>query len=495
MTKLFSLTASAMVLRATALSAVMLTGCSTLDLKPQKTVVAADVPAAPISQTGALQWSEAAPEDLPRTDWIAGFNDNQLTALVDQALSQNTDIRVSEARYRAALARLGITQADLLPSVTAGGGVGRTESGNDLIGGSSSISARVDASWEYDLWGRIRDGVDAAELDVAASDADYAGARLAIAARVTQTWFDLIEARLLTELSEREVETQERALRLTTRRFEGGVTGSSDVRLARSSLANAQALQSSRRQRLSALSRSLEVLLREYPDESLTAAADLPPLPLLSGAGTPAFVLRHRPDLLAAERRMRAAGLNVDVARKALLPSLTLSGNITDNASALNNIFDIDSLVASLTAGLTAPIFQGGRIKANIEQQDQILRQQLEGYTGAVLTAYLEVENALDAEDRLEEREVALRTSLEEAVEAERRLELRYTEGLASILQLLDSQSRRLSAESQLISARKERLSNRVRLHVALGGGDITNNGNLSPQLAENEVNFASLQP
>ena len=224
---------------------------------------------------------------------------------------------------------------------------------------------------------------------------------------------------------------------------------------------------------MSSLSRSLEVLLREYPDESLTAAADLPTLPRLSGAGTPAYVLRHRPDLLAAEDRMRAAGLQVDVARKALLPSLTLSGSLDDNGTALNNVFDVDSLVARLAANLTAPIFQGGRLKANVEQQEAILRQQLEGYTSIIMQAYLEVENALDAENRLAQREAALRVSLNEALMAEERLELRYTEGLATILQLLDSQSRRLNAESQLIGARKERLANRVRLHVALGGGEL----------------------
>ena len=485
MCRLFLLTASAMAL----------TACSTLSLKQEAADVTASVPASPQIEAGEPQWVEAAPEDLPRTDWIAGFNDQRLNALVEQALQNNTDVRVSESRYRAALARLGISQADLKPSVSTSGGLGRTESGNSTIGGSTNVTARVDASWEYDLWGRIRDEVDIAELEVTASDADYAGVRLAIAARVTQTWFDLIEARLLTELSEREVSTQTRALRLTTRRFEGGVTGSSDVRLARSSLANAQALQASRKQRLSTLSRSLEVLLREYPDESLRAAPDLPILPPLSGAGTPAYVLRHRPDLLAAERRMQAAGLNVDVARKALLPSLTLSGNINNNDFTLNNVFDIDSLVANVTAGLAAPIFQGGRLKENVNQQEAILRQQLEGYSGTVLNAYLEVENALDAETRLLERETALKLSLEEAIQAEQRLELRYTEGLATILQLLDSQTRRLSTESQLISARKERLANRVRLHVALGGGDITNNGSLNAQFAQNSNEIASSTP
>ncbi|MGB0906259.1 MAG: TolC family protein, partial [Maricaulaceae bacterium] len=292
--------------------------------------------------------------------------------------------------------------------------------------------------------------------------------------------------RLLVELSERDVDTKARGLRLTTRRFDGGVAGSSDVRLARSSLASAQAVQASRKQRLSALSRSLEVLLREYPSETLMAATDLPSLPSLGGVGSPEYILRHRPDILASESRMQAAGLQVDIARKALLPRLSFDGGVNASGSSLSNFFDIDSIVANLASNLTQPIFQGGRLKANVDVQEAVLRQQLESYSGTVLNAYLEVENALDAEMRLEEREDALRVSLDEAIKAEERLELRYTEGLATILQLLDSQSRRLSAESQLISARKERLANRVRLHVAIGGGDIAQ----TSQTAENTGSF-----
>jgi NodT family efflux transporter outer membrane factor (OMF) lipoprotein len=459
----------------------MLSSCATLQgykdkLTPEKTQALAAAPEAPSIDGEApnSRWVEAAPADLPRTDWVAGFNDGALSRLVDQALAANTDIRLAAERYRAALARLNISEAELLPRVSASARVSRTENGNEFIRDRTGLSGGLSADWEYDLWGRIRDGINSSELEASASKADFAGARLAIAARVTQSWFDLIEARLLTELSERDVETLARALRLTARRFEGGVTGSSDVRLARSSLANAQALLASRQQRQSALARSLEVLLREYPSESLVAAADLPQLPALSGAAGPAFVLRHRPDLLAAESRLSAAGLEVDAARKALLPRLSFDGGTNLSGTALNNIFDFDAIIASLAAGLTAPIFQGGRLKANIAQQEALLRQQIENYAGTALDAYLEVENALDAERRLAQREAALRVSLEEAIKAEERLELRYAEGLASILRLLDSQSRRISAESQLISARKERLANRVRLHVALGGGDIT---------------------
>jgi len=451
----------------TAASLAVLSGCASIgNIRPDATTVAPDVPVSPQGN-----WTETAPADLPTTDWVGSFLDGQLPSLVAEALAANTNIRASEARYSAALALTDISEADLLPSINGSSRVSRTENLGNSFGDRTGLGLGVNASWEADVWGRIRDQIGSDELNAAASNADLAGTRLSIAGQVAQNWFDLIEARLLAELSVRDVETQERALRLTTRRFEGGVTGSSDVRLARSQLANSQALQASRRQAVSSLARRLEVLLRRYPADEIQAAADLPVLPRLTGAGGPGDVLRKRPDLLAAERRMQAAGLDVDIARKNLLPRLSFDGGLNDNSASLKNLFDLDSLIADIAAGLTQPIFQGGRLKAAVDQREALLRVQLESYAGTALNAYLEVENALDAEDRLFEREQALRVAVEEAMKAEERLEVRYTEGLATILQLLDAQSRRLSAEGQLINARAERLANRVRLHVALGGG------------------------
>jgi len=449
-------------------SVFMLSACQTLDFKNLKPEAQAIDPVE-VTPT-APKWVEAAPEDLPSTDWVADFSDGQLLALVNEALEANTNILAAAARVEAAQARNKIANADRLPTVSGSADISRREDAGPFPS-TASLGYGVSASWEADLWGRIRDGVDAAELETGATQADYAGARLSIAGQVTQAWFDLVESRLLTELSVRDVETQERALRLTTRRFEGGVSGSSDVRLARSALANAQALQATRRQIYSSTARRLEILLRRYPSEDIVAAADLPALPPLTGAGVPGDVLRKRPDLLAAEGRLRAQGLQVDIARKNLLPRLTLNGGGNVGGNAFNDLFDIDALVGTLAAGLTQPIFQGGALKANVEQQRANLKVQLENYAGTALNAYFEVENALDGEQRLAEREAALRISLDEAFKAEERLEIRYTEGLATILQLLDAQSRRISAESQLISARKERLANRVRMHIALGGG------------------------
>jgi len=449
---------------------ILLTGCATLNFKTEPTQivpqaeVAEDVPTPP-------QWVVPAPDVLPSTDWVRAFPDPILIALVDEALRENTDIGVAYARLEASIARETFSRADRLPSVSASADISRSERANEFIPDSTSLSTGLSASWEPDLWGRISDNISASEIESDALANDIAGARLSIAGQVTQGWFNLIEARLLADLSRREIETQERALRLTRRRFESGVAGSSDVRLARSALAQAQASQAAREQRLAAFSRQVEVLLNRYPASALQAATDLPELPPLTGAGTPDYILTQRPDLIAAERRLAGQGFQIDLARKALKPSLSLTGSTFASGSGLKSFFDIDSLFANIAAGLTAPIFQGGRIRANIDVQEAVLKQQLQSYIGTVLDAYLDVENALDGETRLAESEAALRIAVDEALEAEKRLELRYSEGLVTILQLLDAQTRRLSAEGQLISARAERLQNRVRLHVALGGG------------------------
>lgn len=455
---------------------LMFSGCQTLGLDSEPTQIVVEKPDAP-----GLDWTEYASDELPTVDWVSAFDDPVLAQLVDEALLANTNIRAARALYDAAVARVDIANADKLPIIGASANLTRQQFGFELFDNNNGVpdaafsnassNFGANASWEPDLWGRISDQINASELDAQAAQADFAGARLAITSQVAQTWFALIEARLLLELAQVDVETLERALRLTQRRFESGVVGSSDVRLARSSVANAEALEATRKQQVSALSRNLEILMRRYPAESINAAADLPELPDLLGAGLPATMLTRRPDLMAAERRLESQGLNVDLARKALYPQISLSGGLSTGGVSFNRVFDLDSMIANLVANLTQPIFNSGSLKANVRQQQAFLRQEAESYAGMVLDAYLEVENALDAELRLAEQEAALRVSVEEALKAEERLERRYAEGLATILQLLDAQTRRNSAESQLISARTERLNNRVRLHVALGGG------------------------
>lgn len=445
------------------------TSCASLnDIKFNNTELGSNLPF-PVIPESEL-WANSSQTELPTIHWVDSFSDSVLRDLVQEAFVSNPSMLAAKYRVDAANARIDISDSERFPSLSANSRLSRNENAGSLPG-STNISTGLSTSWEYDLWGRIENSIDASLLDFKAVQEDYNSARLSVAGQVSLAWFDLIEARLLSELSNRTVATKTRALDLTQRRFEGGVTGSSDVRLARSSLASAQASQSLQLQRLSSATRRVEILLRRYPAAELKAPSDLPELPKLKGVGTPGYVLRNRPDLLEAEYRLKSQGLQIEIAKKNLLPRISLDGSGSLASRNLNDFFEIDALVASLAGSISAPIFQGGRLKADVSQQKSIMKSQLQSYAGLILNAYLEVENAIGSEKRLSEQEKALRISLNEAQKAESRLELRYTEGLATILQLLDAQSRSLTAEGQLISSRKERLSNRVRLHVALGGG------------------------
>lgn len=455
---------------------ISLSACQTLGkLGPDATVVDAKAEV-PIPST----WVEPASDALPNSDWVGEFQSAKLTELVDTALLKNPTIGRNIAQLDQALSRIRVSRSNLFPTVNGGASSTISRGGIGFNAGSESYDLGLNASWEADLFGRVRDQIDADEVGAAASSADVAATRLSIAGQVAQGWFNIIQANQLVALSESDISSLSRAFRLTQRRFESGITGSSDVRLAKSSVANAEALLALRLQNRDVLIRSLKALLRDYPDANMLVPENFPALPALSGVGSPGDVLQRRPDVIAAERRIAQSGLNVDIARKALYPSLNLSGGLSETVINrqgsttgfdLGDLFDLQDVAKRLTAQLTAPLFQGGRLRGQIEGQEAALRGQVEAYVETVLRAYQEVENALDGEGRLLEREAALRISLEEAQKAEERLETRYIEGLATILQLLDAQSRRLSAEAQLVNVKAERLNNRVRLYVALGGG------------------------
>lgn len=449
-----------------AVAVMGLSGCASMIDPVDDTVV--DLSAIVITPA---DWSEPAPDALPESDWINGFEDQDLTQLTEKASADNPSLLRSMAQLDSALAQKGISRAALYPDLNFSSSIRRSEGGVGFNAGTTTYNIGFASAWEIDLVNRLRDQVAADGAAVEASAADIAALELSVVSRVATNWFDAIEAGLLVGLSQEEIRTQERSLRLTQRRFESGLTESSDVRLARSAIANSQAVEQSRMQQRDALVRAVQVLVRNYPDANIALPSDLPVLPEFTGAGSPQLMLARRPDIIAAERRIAQAGLNVDVARKALYPRLSLDGSVGDQAlNSVSDIFDLKNIAFSLAEQLTAPIFQGGRLRAQVDAQKAQLASQIETYAETVLTAYQEVENALDAEERLELREGALRISRDEAVKAEERLELRYTEGLATILQLFDAQSRRINADGQLITARAERLANRVRLHVALGG-------------------------
>ncbi|MEO1251343.1 MAG: efflux transporter outer membrane subunit [Pseudomonadota bacterium] len=422
-------------------------------------------------------------------DWVAAFNDPAVLDIIREALENNNDLQAAAANLDAARAGARIARADLFPQIGANFDASRNAIVTDpttaaQAGGSAgAASSRLfinnfrlggNVRWEIDLWGRLIDTTNAAYKDAQAAYADLAGAELSIAARTVQAWFALIEARQQRELAERDVTARESNLRVTERRYERGVASSLDVRLSRSALGSSQANLALRQRLEKEASRSLEVLLGRYPAAELEAAENLPTLPLLDGAGAPGDILARRPDLVAAESRMLAAGLRARAARKQLLPQLTLSSQAGTSGPEFADLTDPQRLAGNIAGGLVQPLFQGGRLLANSKSARANAEAALFNYVQTVLAAYEEAENAIAAEQLLAAREAALQLAYEEAAAAEDLTERRYSSGAATIFNLLDAQTRRISAESEFIQAKQQRVSNRVQLYLAIGGDFLT---------------------
>lgn len=412
-------------------------------------------------------------------DWIAAFDDAQLVALVDLALQRNPSVEAARAGLAAARAQARIANAGRLPTLDASLRASESDGG---VQSGSSFSLGVEAGWQADVWGRLSDQARAGYLNAEAAQADWNGARLSIAAATARAWYSLAESALQTELSLRDVDTRERQLNIVERRFQRGVSRSSDVRTARSALASSRAALASRERAEAAAARRLEILIAEYPANAMAAAGALPELGALPNPGTPEGLLTRRPDIVAAEARLEAAGFSADAARKALYPGLSLSASLSDSGRNLEDVLDFDDLVSQVAASILAPVFRGGQLRAQRDQAQAQARQQAARYVDTVLTALREAEDAIDADMFLDQRVVALAEAVTEGEAALELVERQYASGVATIFELIDAQTRLINADSQLIAARAARVDNRIGLHLAVAG-DFQAGGGYAPAL------------
>ena len=454
------------------ISALLLTGCaSTTALTGEKLEFFPIPPEAPEAWAAAGVAGEA-----PNGNWLAQFGDETMEALVVEALLANPTLEASEATVRASRAALRSTDARRGPQLTGSVSAGGTSNSVEILGDRDRISDStfglgLDASWEVDLWGRLDAGVSAAEQDLAASEADLAAARLAVGSQTAISWVNLNQSLAQERVAVETFTARERVKLLTERRFERGLSTALDVRLARSALAGAEASIAARRQQSGNAARALEILLGRYPGTEIDAPANLPILEPLQAQGNPVMLLSRRPDVAAAEARIIAAGLRAEQARLALLPSFRLTGSASNSEIEFMDVFDPERLSARIIGSMAQPIFDGGTLKAERDAAVARAEAAVARYADTVLTSWREVEDAIAADFLLSQQEEAQQRALEEARFAEDLAERQYSNGLVSIFNLIDSQTRRLTAESNLISARAERAINRIRYHQALGGG------------------------
>lgn len=448
--------------------------------------------------TWAAVSAERAGDVVPVTEnWLSDLNDPVVVALVDEAMVNNNDVAAAIARVRSARANAGQTRSQLLPSVSTyltgsstrvPGGQGRLDPATgQIIGGnaassSDSFGLGFQLSWEADLWGRLTDQTRAAYLDVEGQALTTASTRLSIAGATANAYYALAAAQLQRQLSERDVETGEANLRIIERRYNSGLSSSLDVRLARSSLASSRSTLLQRQQTETESARRLEVLVGRYPDGSVLKANALPELSELIGSdgnlvniGEPTDLIFRRPDILAAEAAVAAAGLRVSAARKEFIPSLSLSASAEETVTSSSAIaFNPDEVFARLIGNLVQPLFQGGRLRAQAMARKADMEAALRSYSQTALQAFEEVENAITAERLLTARLASQKLAFEEAAAAEELTTRQYLGGTTNIFNLINAQQRRISAESGFIAAAQNRLSNRINLYLALGAPFMT---------------------
>lgn len=438
---------------------------------------ARDLPSEPDSYVAAAAIGHDRAAELaasPATTWLDDLNSVEMSALTREALAGSPDLQAVEARYRASRWRArGAFGGNLLPSLSIGADGRRTETptGTEERIRSDIMTSSVSASWEIDLWGRLSARALAADLSADAAEEDLNDARLSIAGQTARAWVDLIEAQQLLALAQEDLATRERALDLTQRRYDVGVITSLNLRTARSQVASARANESQVREQLLIASRRLQEIMGRYPDGALRAEGDLPALAALAAAGAPSDLLERRPDILAAENRLRASGLRVHEARTAMLPRLTLTGSAGNSGQGLTDIDDSVNMVSNLIAGVTMPIFNGGALFSESRASVADRRAAAAEYVRTTIAAWREVEATISADQSLDVREREFATAAAEARAAQDLAEREYGRGVATLFELIDAYTRRIDAERGLISARAERVSNRIAYHVALGGG------------------------
>ena len=447
--------------------------------------------AVPHSLSQPAQMALVAP--LGQRNWTQVFTDSALQALIQDALKNNLDLGIAEARLREAQAGVTIARAAGLPTFALGLNttpIARLP-GDDF---SSSFLAAGLLSWEIDLWGRVRRATEAARADLAGRAAARDGAQVSLVAETARRHFEIGALRDVLSATQYSAQLQSKALTLMQRRNQAGIVSAAEVRQAESQLASTQARIPAVERQLFATENALALLLGKPPvavegaapsaavsagsGASLSSAVTTPnnphadlTLPAALPAGLPSALLERRPDVREAEQGLVAANARVGEAKARLFPSLSLTGVFGGVSNSLNNVFSNPSTVASLGPNLSQTLYAGGALLANQDAARARLDQALLRYRQTVLNALREVSDALNGYQRYGEELEQQQLRVTAAREALRLADKRFAAGVVSYLEVLDAQRQLLASETDFVNTRLARQTALIQVYRALGGG------------------------
>jgi NodT family efflux transporter outer membrane factor (OMF) lipoprotein len=451
-------------------AAALAAGCS---VTPPYEVPSAQVPEAfkEVPAEGAT-WLPAAPADaLDRGPWWTLFGDPDLDQLTEQVSISNQNVAAAVAAYAQARALVSEQRAALFPTLVLDASGRRFGGRGSTQGSASAYAASLDASWEPDLWGRLRAGVSSAQASAQASEADLAGARLSAQALLATDYFSLREADAEIDLLKATVDGYERALQITQNRYNVGVVPRTDVLQAQTQLASTRADLATLQGHRATLEHAIAVLVGKAPAQFAIAPApwkaNVPGVPV----GVPSTLLQRRPDIASAERKVAAANAQIGIQRSAYFPSIGITASVGSAGASFNNLFNASGTLWSL--GLTAAqtLLDFGATKARVAEAEASRDAAIAGYRQTVLTAFQAVEDQLSGIRAFSEQEALRREASAAADLTEQQILNRYRVGQVNYTDVVTAQVSALSARRTLVQVVLGRQTSTIALVQALGGG------------------------
>jgi NodT family efflux transporter outer membrane factor (OMF) lipoprotein len=461
-------------------------------VKPNVPMAPAYKEATPDMYKENADWHIAQPADAAqRGEWWRIFNDEQLNLLEPQVAANNQNLQAADARFREARALIRFNHASLYPTVLTtpfAGGVRESSYrpyfnvNNQHGNGVGDILLPVDMTYEIDAWGRIRHSVNAAREEAQASAGDRQTVMLSLQAELAVDYFEARTADAQEKLLNDTVKSYEEAYRITSNRFEGGVSPKSDVDQAKTQLEAARVQARDITLQRSQFEHAIAVLLGQPPATFTLANAPLSARPPVIPPGLPSELLERRPDIASAERRVAEANDRIGIARAAFYPTISLNGTIGVEATSFGNLFNPASILWAIGPTLSQTIFDAGRRAAVSEQANASFDETVANYRQTTLTAFQQVEDNLVALRVLQEEADNQHQATLAAQSAEQIFNNRYVGGLDTYLQVVTAQTTALSNERNDIDIMRRQMDASVLLIKALGGGwNVTDLPKLSP--------------
>ena len=457
-----------------------LLGTSVLALALAACTVGPDYqPPAPETRAG-WQGQQQQADFAQIQQWWAAFHDSELDSLVARAIAGNLDVKMAEQRIIEARAQKSVAESAYYPTVSSSGGASRAHVPRDLVtlpGGSNSVNFYdLDASmsWEIDLFGKTKRNVEAAEANVGASLEERRGALVSLLGELGNDYAQLRAAQLRLAIAKRNVDAESELLGLTRSKFDVHLGSELDVAQSEAQLANVRAVIPQLESSVIQQGNAIAVLLGLEPGtltDELNQPGALPPAPPMLPAAMPSDVVRNRPDIRSAERQMAAANAQIGVADAARYPSLTLSPQAALTGSTIHQMFSSAGLLWAAAASVKQPIYEGGKLDANIRSAEASAEEARLNYKKTVLTAFREVEDALVGYQSEQRRHQELTTARDASRRALDRATELYKAGLGDFLNVLDGERNLYSAEDNLAQSEQTLTQQTVSLYKALGAG------------------------